>query len=216
MSRVDWDLLNQRRSCSLLARRAIAARGTPTTPTTASIVGGMQAHEVVKILHGLESLLGRGYVFEGLTHSSYAVRYSVKAECPWHDAAAPIEAAEGLGSASTLGAIGEWAAGRLGGLDALDLGREIVEALECPACARAETVLRPADAVPVERVACPGCGGERAPRFLHSLAPGSEHLALTAAELGLPPWDVVWARHGERQLGVELAQDRTAVLGDAT
>ena len=34
MSAVDWDLLNKRRSCSLLARRALAQRGTPTTPTT--------------------------------------------------------------------------------------------------------------------------------------------------------------------------------------
>src|SRR4029077_8622649 len=37
MSAVDWDLLNKRRSCSLLARRALAQRGTPTTPTTASV-----------------------------------------------------------------------------------------------------------------------------------------------------------------------------------
>src|SRR5262245_40479468 len=36
MSTVDWDLLNKRRSCSLLARRALASNGTPTTPTTAS------------------------------------------------------------------------------------------------------------------------------------------------------------------------------------
>src|SRR5947209_17514215 len=35
MSEVDWDLLNKRRSCSLLARRAILNRGTPTTPTSA-------------------------------------------------------------------------------------------------------------------------------------------------------------------------------------
>src|SRR4051812_26931517 len=42
MSRVDWDLINKRRSCSLLARRALAQRGTPTTPTTASIIGAIQ------------------------------------------------------------------------------------------------------------------------------------------------------------------------------
>ena len=34
MSQVDWDVLNKRRSCSLLAQRAVANNGVPTTPTT--------------------------------------------------------------------------------------------------------------------------------------------------------------------------------------
>ena len=55
MSMVDWDLLNKRRSCSLLARRAIAYRGTPTT---ASIIAALQMQEVVKLLHGRGTLLG--------------------------------------------------------------------------------------------------------------------------------------------------------------
>src|SRR5678816_289328 len=58
MSTVDWDLLNKRRSCSLLARRAAAERGTPTTPTTASIIAAIQVNEVVKHLHGMDALLG--------------------------------------------------------------------------------------------------------------------------------------------------------------
>src|ERR1051325_7390117 len=53
MSSVDWDLINKRRSCSLLARRALAQRGTPTTPTTASIIGAIQATEQIKYLNGL-------------------------------------------------------------------------------------------------------------------------------------------------------------------
>ena len=48
MSQVDWDLLNKRRSCSLLARRAAEQRGTPTTPTTASVIGALQAQEFIK------------------------------------------------------------------------------------------------------------------------------------------------------------------------
>jgi len=58
MSQVDWDLVNKRRSCSLLARRALTARGTPTTPTIASIIAGIQTQEVVKQLHGFPSLWG--------------------------------------------------------------------------------------------------------------------------------------------------------------
>src|SRR5207248_5172028 len=59
MSDVDWQVINRRRSCSMLARRAFAHGGTPTTPTTASIIGGMQAQEVVKLLHNLPALLGK-------------------------------------------------------------------------------------------------------------------------------------------------------------
>ena len=61
----DWELVNRRRSCSLLARRA-AAEGAPTTPTTASVIGAIQAQEVVKPLHRLKSLDGEGFVFEGM------------------------------------------------------------------------------------------------------------------------------------------------------
>jgi hypothetical protein len=43
--------------------------------------------------------------------------------------------------------------------------------------------------------------------LLHSLAAGCPELAMTAAELGLPKWDIVWARRGERALGIELAGD---------
>ncbi|MGH9418901.1 MAG: ThiF family adenylyltransferase, partial [Thermoanaerobaculia bacterium] len=64
MSEVDWRIVNQRRSCSMLARRALEFGGTPTTPTTASIIGAIEAQEVMKILHGLPALLGRGFVYE--------------------------------------------------------------------------------------------------------------------------------------------------------
>src|SRR5262245_51830865 len=91
MSAVDWDLLNKRRSCSLLARRALEQRGTPTTPTTASVIAGIQVAEVIKHLHGLGALLGKGFVFDGAEHTSYRVNYPVDPNCPWHEPAARVE-----------------------------------------------------------------------------------------------------------------------------
>src|SRR6185295_7653431 len=85
MSRVDWQLIEQRRSCALLARRAAAHRGTPTTATVASIVGAVQVQEVIKLLHGLDALLGRGWVFDGAGWSSYVVSYRIHPDCPWHE-----------------------------------------------------------------------------------------------------------------------------------
>ena len=45
----------------------------PTTPTTSSVVAGIQVQEAVKMLHGLETLSGQGFVFDGRSHNSYVV-----------------------------------------------------------------------------------------------------------------------------------------------
>jgi adenylyltransferase/sulfurtransferase len=207
MSRVDWELLNQRRSCSLLARRARAEQGTPTTPTTASVIAAMQVAEAVKLLHGLPALLGQGFVFEGAEHSSYRVSYPINPECPWHEAAAAVEACGGLSSDTPWGEIWEEGARRLGGLDGLEFAREVVERLECAACQYTASVLQPAEGITAERLACPRCGKECAPVFLHSLGKESALLGKTPRETGLPVWDVVWARRGSAYLGLELAGD---------
>ncbi|MBN1918374.1 MAG: ThiF family adenylyltransferase [Verrucomicrobia bacterium] len=210
MSQTDWDLLNKRRSCSLLARRALNEGGTPTTPTTASVVGALQAQEVVKHLHGMDALLGRGFIFEGLGHTSYTVSYPILPECGWHEQPAPIEAMADLDSGTPLRLIWNRAAERLGGIEALDLAREIVERLECPSCRRSERVLQPAERLREDQLVCPGCGQECAPVFIHSLGEASELLDLSARAIGLPEWDIVWARRDTRCLGIELAGDSPA------
>ncbi len=207
MSEVDWQLIERRRSCSMLARRALAQGGTPTTPTTASIVGAIQAQEVVKLLHGLPALLGKGFVFEGALHSSYAVSYPIHPECPWHEPVVPIGRLATASAATPLAVVWAAAERELGGVDALELGRELVEQLECVACGARRTLLLPIERVAVEDAACPACGADCVPHFLHALAPGSPHLERSAGELGLPPWDIVWARRGDRLHGFELAAD---------
>jgi adenylyltransferase/sulfurtransferase len=207
MSQVDWALLNQRRSCSLLARRAVTQRGTPTTPTTASVIAALQVSEVVKHLHGLSSLLGRGFVFDGTQHSSYSVSYSVEPSCAWHDPVPPIESFDRFNSDSRLEELWQAAEKRLGGLEALELARELVEQLECPVCGHREAILQPAERIAEDRLVCPACGKECAPVFVHSLAAGSELLPKTPRQIGMPSWDIVWGRHGTDWIGLELAGD---------
>lgn len=207
MSQTDWDLLNQRRSCSLLARQAAASRGTPTTPTTAAVIGALQAQEVVKLLHGMDALLGRAFVFEGARHESYTVEYPIRPDCGWHEPPPPVEAADDLGSDTEVRVLWERAARLLGGLDALDLGREIVDRVHCPSCGRSERVLRAAEAIRESDIRCPRCGAECAPSFLHSIGADADLFDRTVRGLGLPAWDIVWARHGDRCVGIELARD---------
>lgn len=207
MSQVDWELLNKRRSCSLLARRVLAQRGTPTTPITASVIAALQVSEVVKHLHGQSALLGRGLVFDGADHSSYTTNYPVAPDCPWHEPPPPIKSFEEFDSDTPLEAAWQEAERSLGGLDAMDLARELVERLVCLACGRTETVLQPAERIREDRLLCPACGKECGPVFLHSLSAGSALLKKTPRELGLPPWDIVWARRGSACLGLEFAGD---------
>lgn len=208
MGQADWDQLAKRRSCSLLARNAIRQGGTPTTPTTASIIGAVQAQEVVKLLHGLESLTGAGYVFEGLTHQSYRVSYPISPDCPWHETPPEIRSFEYWNSQTPLREIWNWASAEMGGLDAIDLSRELVERLTCPSCGRDTPILRPIECISRDQAICATCGGEMAPTFVHSLCGDSPLLALGAGGIGLPPWDILWVRRGQAALGVELGGDR--------
>lgn len=215
MGQADWDLLAKRRSCSLLARRAFAEGGTPTTPTTASVIGAIQAQEVVKLLHGLETLRGRGFVFEGLTHNSFTVGYPIAPDCPWHEEPPPIDQADDLGSDTPMRAIWERYSAELGGLDAIDLSRELVESLQCTSCGNAQSVMKPLESVTEDQARCPKCEAECVPRFFHSISKGSPLMDRTPAQLGLPKWDILCARRGEQVRGIELAADRAACLGDA-
>lgn len=207
MSQTDWDLLNKRRSCSLLARRALAARGTPTTPTTASVIAGIQVQEVVKILHGMDALVGRGFVFDGQRHTSYPVSYQVSPDCPWHEPAPTIEQCQQFDSNTTLRQLWSYAAQQLGGIDAIDFGREIVEELTCSKCGHRSAVFQPVEKITDDQATCGKCGVEAAPVFFHSVSINSPLLDKTVAQLGLPRWEIVWARHGEKCIGIEMTGD---------
>ena len=208
MNQADWELLNRRRSCSLLGRRAQQEHGTPTTPTTASIIGAMQAQEVVKLLHGMDALLGEGYLFDGAGHDSYRVSYPVNPECGWHEPAAAIEAVSHFSSDTLLADVWDFASERLDGLDAIDFGQDIVEKLACARCGQSEDLLLPVEKIPEKRVLCPSCDAERVPHFVQSLSSGSELLQRTVRQMGLPPWGILWARRNAEVLGIEMAGDQ--------
>lgn len=82
MSDVDWKMLEARRSCALLSRDEMEAGKVPTTPTTSSVIAGIQAQEAVKLIHGLETLEGKGFVFDGTWHQSYTTTYTRLPDCP--------------------------------------------------------------------------------------------------------------------------------------
>lgn len=213
MSANDWKMLAARRSCALLSRTDVAQGKTPTTPTTASIIAGIQCQEAVKWLHGLETLAGRGFVFEGLSHQSYVVTYTRKDDCPSHDPLEPVQVLDWRRSETTGRQLWERARADLGPGAILEFQADLLSGLECPHCTVTTPVFSSLGRVTEREGLCPRCGTPRIPHTYHSLTGTESFLDQTLEGLGIPAWEVVSARVGTRQLHYELAGDAPDVLG---
>jgi len=214
MSELDWKLLAQRHSCSLLNRELTAFGKVPTTPTTSAVIAGIQCQEALKLLHGRpSSLSGGGFVFDGLEHGSYPVRYSRNPECLSHEPLDEIVKTGGRAATTTVREALGWVRSRLDPRANLVFSRELLRALDCPACGRCEPMLRPLHAVREEEARCPGCGARRAPQLFHSVDGSETFLDRSLAEIGVPAWDIVIGRANGRSTGFELDGDRMSVLG---
>lgn len=220
LSEVDWKLLDARRACSLLTRDEMEGGRVPTTPTTSSVIAGVQCQEALKLLHGMDTVLKGGYVFEGMYHTSYTVTYTRDPECQSHDPLDAIQLTDlgaddiTLGELLTFGRDALAAEGHDVPLEKLTLefGRDIIGYLCCTACETREDALVPLGTLSENDARCPKCKQVRAPELLSSLEAGSPLLEKTPAEIGIPLWDILTVRHGELELGLELNGDREMVL----
>src|SRR5688572_27603760 len=157
MSDTDWRLLQHRRSCNLLSRPEMEGGKTPTTPTVSSIVAGVQTQEAVKLLHGLEVIAGRGWVFNGHSAEVYHVEFQRKESCYSHDLLDEIVSLPAGVDTMTVGELLDAARARLGPAAELEFGRDVLEKLVCPKCRDAEEMFSSLGRVPAEKAWCPRC-----------------------------------------------------------
>lgn len=214
MSEIDWQLLQKRRSCNLLTRDEMENGKTPTTPTISSIVAGVQCQELVKLLHGLPTISGRGWVFDGLNTEGYQIQYQHNDGCLSHD---PIEEVLELDASVerfTARQLLDCARRRLGTEAQIELARDILEGLVCPQCGSHETIFTSLGRVTAARANCPNCSGvRREVKTFYRIRGDESFLDCTLAEIGVPPFDIVIARSGDRAIGLEFSADRPRVLG---
>lgn len=198
----DYELLDKRRACSLLSRGEMLDGRTPTTVTSASVIAGMQVQEAVRLLHADRVVQfggGRGVVYNGLTHDSYVVEYRRNEDCLSHDDYL-LDAATAVPLETTFGELLGMAAAELGGGAVLDLEREIVTAFTCAACGSSEYLYRSIERVVQGDALCDSCGAPRQPALVHVVSAADEAmLTRSPADLGLPSYEVVTGRHGERR-----------------
>lgn len=213
LSETDWKMLNARRSCALLSREEMQQGRTPTTPTMASIVGGMQCQEAVKLIHGLPVIAGKALVFDGQGYDSYPIVYPRKPDCYSHEPASRIEDL-GQGVADvTARALLERARRDLGPEATLELNEDVLVALRCSKCGTTEEIFRSLGRVTEAEGRCRACGQHREVETTHSILGDEPWLDRTFADLGVPAFDIVGAREGETQRFYAFDGDRARVLG---
>jgi molybdopterin/thiamine biosynthesis adenylyltransferase len=214
MGENDWKMLEARRSCALLSRDEMELGKVPTTPTTAAIIAGIQVQEAIKYLHGLDTIAGRGFIFDGTGHQSYLVNYTRKPECPAHDADEPVEALSWRVGSTKVGDLLERIRSDLGPDALIETGRDLLASLHCSSCREDEPVFASLGKVTEAQGRCPRCGQLRTPAMFHTIdGRGVDVLDLTLSEIGIPPWDVLGGRAGFHQRFYEFGGDRACVLG---
>ncbi len=214
MSQTDWKLLQLRRSCNLLSRSEMEAGKTPTTPTISSVIAGVQCQEAVKILHGMETIAGKAWVFSGLTADSYITEFQRKETCFSHDALEEIVSMDWPAATTTVGEALAEARRRLGPAAELELARDVLEKLACPNCHREEQLFASLGRVKAEKANCPHCPGVRREVVTFYKIRGNENfLDRTLEQIGVPPFDILIARTPDRAIGLELSTDAQQVLG---
>lgn len=192
--------------CHRLASRYESEGKVPTTPTMASIVGGVQAQEALKLLH-LEAwegrtLASRKFVFNGTGGEAMVVKLTRRPDCPKHEGLAPahlVEAFEFSAARTTVGELFDAAGDLLGSEISLELNFVLALKLNCK-CRRGRRVMTPLEKVYMEDLRCKRCGfqpmhadaitlADKISRPLLETHPELRRLRL--AEIGVPPLDVI-------------------------
>jgi molybdopterin/thiamine biosynthesis adenylyltransferase len=210
----DYELINMRLSCGLLARANLLQGKVPTTPTAAAIVGGVQAQEALKILHGLPVEPGVSLVFNGLTNDYYKTRLPVREDCLSHASLDEIvELPEATAESSTLAQLLAVARSKLGSQASLSLGFDLVISLYCRHCDTRSDVLRPLHLLTEAEAQCPICKEFRTPEVLNEFERDDQPVAhLPLHQLGVPRLAILSAYLKERVIGLELSGDVAASL----
>ena len=213
MNEMDWQLLRQRKSCSSLPGDEQNAGKVPTTPTTASVIAGMAVQELVKHLHGLETLKGKGFFFNGLTHDSYIVEYERKKDCFAHERAGKVISLRRSSDTMRLDEMLQRAVSDLGKGAVLELNNEIISSLYCKRCKKKLRRFLVLEKTAEDDIRCPSCGKVMVFEDFHTICGDEDFVKKTLHTVGVPPFDILAARDNSRILHYEFSKDAAKILG---
>lgn len=214
MTETDWKLINKRKSCALLTHEQMAEGKIPTTPTSSSIIAGIQVQEMLKLLHhdrGLPVLAGRGYVFNGLTHDSYVVEYQEKPDCMSHETYEPILEKPWSVRTMTLRELLGEIRGEAGENAVIDLDRDIATTAYC-SCGKKKELFMPVHKLRGSMLVCPECGSAMQFNSVHTIRGDEDFLDKTLYDIGIPLMHIVCGRVGMNASYFEFTGDQAEVF----
>src|SRR5258707_10358544 len=215
LGETDWKLLEKRMSCNLLLREANTEGKIATTPTISSVIAGIEVQEAVKLLHGMPTLAGSGFVFEGLNHTSYKVEYTANPDCMSHFTYENVTELARKSSEWTLEDLRRRGVEDLGPPEGVvEFTRDIVRELECPSCGAKEEIFAPVGSIKYEQGRCPRDGEMRVVKTIHSYDGSEDFGKRSLHKLGLPLFDVFTVRTAENEKAYLMAGDWRAGLGE--
>ncbi len=204
--------LSLRYSCPLLARQNILLGKVPTTPTIASIIGGMQSQEALKIINSMPIEPGKVTHFNGMVNTMHTTAYSAREDCESHWTYGDITELPARVERTTLDDLLRIACADLGLNAILELDQELITKLECSTCQTVEEIVRPLSEVTFEAGHCPTCGNLREASLTHIINGEEPFLHRTLASVGVPPLHVIRAHNGEEYRFYEMSGDLNDAL----
>jgi molybdopterin/thiamine biosynthesis adenylyltransferase/DNA-binding transcriptional regulator YhcF (GntR family) len=204
--------LSLRYSCQLLARQNVLLGKVPTTPTIASIIGGMQSQEALKLIHDMPVEAGKVVHFNGLTNDMHTTAYNPREECESHWTYGEITELPARAERVTLEDLLKIARADLGPDAIIELDQELVTSFECPKCHSMEKVLRPLSEITFEAGHCPTCGTLREAQFTHMITGEEDFLHRTLISVGVPQLHIIRAHNGIEYRFYELTADLQEAL----
>ncbi len=216
MTETDWMLINKRKSCALLTHQQMSEGKVPTTPTSSSVIAGIQVQEMLKLLHsdrGLPTLAGKGFVFNGLTHDSFVVEYQRKEDCMSHDLYEGIIEEPWSVRTMTLRELLLHIREDLGEKAVIDLDRDIATTARC-SCGYKKDLYSPVHKLRGEALVCPECGAAMQFDTIHTIHGDEDFLDKTLYEIGIPLFHIICGRVGMNAVYYEFTADKEEIFND--
>jgi adenylyltransferase/sulfurtransferase len=195
MTENDYRLISLRYSCPLLKQEDIQMGKVPTAPTIASIIGGIQVQEALKLIHDLPAAEGTALVFNGAANRFYQTKYPIREDCLSHETYEDVIELPLTAKASTVKDLFTKVA-KHAGLDgvqgfSLVLDRDFLIQLVCRSCDSAKPVNQPLCKVGARDGICETCSQPLQPETTCEIEFNSPLVDRTLGELGIPDYDIV-------------------------
>ncbi|MGI9519505.1 MAG: ThiF family adenylyltransferase, partial [Pirellulaceae bacterium] len=205
MTEMDYQLIQLRYSCPLLKREDLLQGKVPTAPTIASIIGGLQVQEALKLLHGIPTDHGSAMVFNGAANQFYKSEFQHRDDCLSHETYEPIIESE-MSCQNCLSEVVEsLQADESEPVQSLSLDRDLVISLDCGRCQTSHDVMRTRPEVSMNEAVCSECQEPMAPSMLHVVDIDHELATQPLARMGVPDREILQLNTAGDPLFVQLA-----------